>query len=264
MATVLGKTQDAETFNLLVTRVRDAFNNKFLNREEGYYVDRSQSAQTWPLLFGLVPEDQEKSVFNTLINDIVDIRDGHPSTGYVGTKFMLDLLTENDRQDIVWYMALKTDFPSWGYSLRNGRTTITEAWKDGGSQNHVVLGAAIDPWFYNTLAGIKMDEQFPGFKKFTIDPYVPDHDLDWVKSTINTIHGKIISSWKKGPNGLIIEVTVPPNTIARIHLPTSPGGSILEGKKRISRVKEIKFIDERTDATVVEVGSGEYSFLISN
>ncbi len=127
----------------------------------------------------------------------------------------------------------------------------------------MVLGAAIDPWFYNTLAGIKIDEQFPGFKKFTIDPYIPDDHLDWVTSSVHTVHGKISSSWKKDPKGLIMEVRVPANTTARIHLPSSPGGSILESGKRISRVKEIHTTNETEDETVVEVGSGNYSFLIS-
>jgi len=264
MAATLGKTEDAETISLLAVEVKDAFNSRFLNRQEGYYDDRSQSAQTWPLLFDLVPDDQEKSVFNTLINDIVEIREGHPSTGYVGTKLMIDLLTEKGREDIVWNMALKTDFPSWGYSLRNGRTTITEAWKDGGSQNHVVLGAAIDPWFYHVLAGIKMNEQFPGFKKFTIDPYIPKDDLDWVRSSVHTVHGEIASSWKKDPKGLIMEVTIPANTTARIHLPASSGDAVKEGGKRISSIKEISIITEGEDEVIIEVGSGHYSFLISN
>lgn len=263
MASVLGKTEDAAKFQVIAKDVRDAFNDRFLNSEEGFYDDRSQSAQTWPLLFGMVPDDLEQSVFNTLLNDIIENRDGHPSTGYVGTKFMLDLLTEKGREDLIWNMALKTDFPSWGYSLRNGRTTITEAWKDGGSQNHVVLGAAIDPWFYNTLAGIKMDEQFPGFKNFTIDPYIPEHDLDWVKSSIHTMYGEITSSWKKESDGLIMEVNVPSNTTAIIHLPSKEVDMIKESGKSISRQKELRIIGERSDETVVEVGSGNYSFLIS-
>jgi alpha-L-rhamnosidase len=177
---------------------------------------------------------------------------------------MLDLLTEKGREDIVWDMALKTDFPSWGYSLRNGRTTITEAWKDGGSQNHVVLGAAIDPWFYHVLGGIKMDEKFPGFKRFVIDPFIPEDQLDWVQSSVQTIYGKIASSWKKGPDGLIMDVSVPANTTAIVHLPFSTGDTITEGGKPVSRRRAIRTIAETEDEMVVEVGSGDYSFRLSN
>lgn len=240
MARVLGKEEHAEKFKHLALEVKNAFNNKFLNREDGYYDEGSQAAQTWPLIFGMVPEDMEESVFNTLIKDIVETNDNHPTTGYVGTKFMLDLLTEKGREDLVWKMALNTDFPSWGYSLRNGRTTITEKWADGGSQNHVVLGAAIDPWFYNVLAGIRPDVNFPGFKKFIIDPYIPETDLDWVKATVHTIHGTISSSWQKKSGGLILEIKVPANTTATVYLPTNSGEK------------------------VIELGSGEYSFSISD
>ena len=156
----------------------NAFNRRFLNKKEGYYDDQSQSAQTWPLFFDMVPEELERSLMSTLINDIVEKHDDHLSTGYMGTKYLVDLLTKKSREDLVWKLALKKDFPSWGYSLRNGRTTITEKWTDGGSQNHLVLGAAIDPWFYNVLAGINPDESCPGFKKFIVKPYIPGNDLD--------------------------------------------------------------------------------------
>lgn len=263
MARVLGKEEHAEKFKHLALEVKNAFNNKFLNREDGYYDEGSQAAQTWPLIFGMVPKDLEESVFNTLVKDIVETNDNHPTTGYVGTKFMLDLLTEKGREDLVWKMALNTDFPSWGYSLRNGRTTITEKWADGGSQNHVVLGAAIDPWFYNVLAGIRPDVNFPGFKKFIIDPYIPETDLDWVKATVHTIHGTISSSWQKKPGALILEVKVPANTTATVYLPAIPGAVITEGGKPISKAKGIKALPSDNGDPVFELESGEYLFSIS-
>ena len=263
MARVLGKTEHAEKFHFIAGKVLNTFNDKFLNKQEGYYDVGSQSTQTWPLFFGMVPEDYEESVMNTLVHDIVEVHDGHPTTGYMGTKYMLDLLTKKGRADLVWNMALKTDFPSWGYSLRNGRTTITEKWTDGGSQNHVVLGAAIDPWFYYVLAGINPDESFPGFKKFTIKPFIPENDLDWVNASVHTIHGTISSSWQKKPGGMILEMKVPANTTATVHLPVSPGAVITEGGKPVSRRKGIRSLTSKNDEAVFEVGSGSYSFLIS-
>jgi len=263
MARVLGKKEHGERFHLLEKQIKNSFNNKFLNREDGYYDDRSQAAQTWPLFFGMVPDVLEKSVMNTLVQDIVETRNGHPSTGYVGTKYLLDLLTLKDREDLVWNMALKTDFPSWGYSLRNGRTTITEKWTDGGSQNHVVLGAAIDPWFYNVLAGIKPDERFPGFKKFIIKPYIPDSDLDWVNATVHTVHGTISSSWQKKSDGLNVEVEVPVNTTAIVHLPLSRSAVIIEGGEPVLRVKGIRLLESPPDVARFELGSGSYSFTIT-
>ena len=166
-------------------------------------------------------------------------------------------------EDMVWEMALKTDFPGWAWSLRNGKTTITEKWTDGGSQNHVVLGAAIDPWFYNVLAGIKPDERFPGFKRFTIKPFIPDNDLDRVNASVQTIHGAITSSWEKKPGEIIYEIKVPANTAATVHLPAGPGAEITEGGKPVSPADGIKSVARDGSRIVFELGSGFYIFSVS-
>jgi alpha-L-rhamnosidase len=263
MARVLGKKEHEEKFKLLAGEIRDAFNKKFLNRNEGYYDDRSQAAQSWPIFFGMVPSDMEQAVMNTLLKDIVELNNIHPTTGYVGTKYMLDLLTKKGRADIVWQMALKTDFPSWNYFLREGRTTITEAWNGGGSQNHVVLGAAIDPWFYTVLAGINQQESAPGFRKMIIKPYIPEQDLDWVKASVHTMYGTVFSSWQKKREGLMLDIGIPANTTATIHLPAGKGASITESGKALSGVKGIRILTSLENEVVVEVGSGAYSFFIS-
>ena len=199
---------------------------------------------------------------NTLLKDIIELNNGHPTTGYMGTKYLLDVLTKKGREDLVWDMALKTDFPSWSYFLRDGRTTITEAWTGGGSQNHLTLGAAIDPWFYTVLAGIKPDERAPGFKKFIIKPFIPERELEWVKASVHTMHGTITSSWQKKQSGLMVEIKVPANTIATVHLPVSAGSLITEGGKTISEIKGIKFVESEANEVVFELGSGSYSFFI--
>ncbi len=262
IAGVLGKGNDQEKFQFLASEIRNAFNTKFLNKQEGYYDDRSQAAQAWPLFFGMVPKDSEKAVMNTLLKDIIELNNGHPTTGYMGTKYLLDVLTTKGREDLVWDMALKTDFPSWSYFLRDGRTTITEAWTGGGSQNHLTLGAAIDPWFYTVLAGIKPDERAPGFKKFTIKPFIPERELEWVNASVHTMHGTITSSWQKKQSGLMVEIKVPANTIATVHLPVSAGSLITEGGKTISEIKGIKFVESEANEVVFELGSGSYSFFI--
>ena len=263
MALVLGKNEDAEKCEWLSAQVRKAFNDKFLDETGHYYDDGSQSAQVWPLLFGLAPREYEQDILDYLINDIVNKHDGHPTTGYIGTKYMLDLLSEKGREDIVWEMALKTDFPSWAYSLRNGRTTITEAWTDGGSQNHIVLGAAIDKWFYNVLAGINPEELYPGFKNFIIKPYIPEHDLDWVDATVHTLYGEINSSWKKNKDGITFEITVPANTSAKVFLPLRPGeDKIYEGGKPVSRARGIDIIDYTEGKAIFRLDPGSYHFEI--
>lgn len=263
IAGVLGKKSDQEKFRLMGIDIRNAFNAKFLNKKEGYYDELfSQSAQVWPLYFGMVPSESEKAVWNTLLHDIIELNRNHPTTGYIGTKYLLDLLTIKGRQDLVWDMALNTDFPSWSHFLRDGRTTIPEAWTGGGSQNHLALGAAIDPWFYTVLAGINSDPSAPGFKKIIIKPFIPDRELDWVKASVHTMHGTITSSWQKKPNGLQLDINVPSNTSATVHLPLSKGVATTESGKTLTEVKSIKISSSAIDNKIVEVGSGTYSFFI--
>ena len=181
----------------------------------------------------------------------------------MGTKYLLDLLTKKSRKDIIWNMALKTDFPSWSYFLRDGRTTITKAWTGGGSQNHLTLGAAIDPWFYNVLAGINQNEMAPGFKKFSIKPFIPDRELEWVKASVHTIHGTIASLWQKKQDGSILEIKVPAKTTATVQLPAGKGASITEGGKTVSGIKGIKVLESTENDAVFELGSGSFSFFIS-
>ena len=264
IARVLGKVDHAKKLNTLGINVLKAFNDKFLDKDKGYYDIGSQASQTWPLLFGMVPEDYEKAVMKRLIQDIVEINDTHPTTGYASTKFMIDLLSEKGREDLVWKMANNTDFPSWAWSLRNGKTTITEKWTDGGSQNHVVLGAAIDPWFYNVLAGIRPEEKNPGYKNFIIEPYVPEQDLDWVNASIHTVNGTISSSWEKKEGGMLLEFRIPSNTNAKVYLPSNNLNAIKEGGKKLSRLREIKILDSDKDKILLELGSGTYSFSISD
>ena len=264
IAHILGKNEHAEKYNLLASEVRKAFNDKFLSENENYYDDGSQSAQVWPLYFEIVPKEIEQAVINYLIDEILIKHDGHPTTGYIGTKYMLDLLSKIGRDDIVWEMALKTDFPGWAYSLRNGRTTITEAWTDGGSKNHVVLGAAIDKWFYNVLAGINPDENYPGFKRIIIKPYIPEHSLDWVDATIGTLYGEIRSSWNKKEDEIIFEFMIPANTSAEIHIPLIiKDATIFESGKPVSRSNEVRIKENSRDEAVFEIGSGEYQFVLS-
>ena len=128
----------------------------------------------------------------------------------------------------------------------------------------MVLGAAIDPWFYNVLAGIKPDENNPGFKKFIINPYIPENDLDWVNASVHSMHGTISSSWEKKEGGILFDIKIPANTMATVYLPSNNIDEIREGGKPVSRIKEIKILGTENGKTIMELGSGSYSFSISD
>ncbi len=230
--------------------------------QQSQWGDHLSLSEEWHSRSGL-PLSISTAFYYHDVDDIEVTHDGHLTTGYIGTKYLLDLLTQKGREDLVWQLALKTDFPSWGYFLRDGRTTITEKWTGGSSLNHVVLDAAIDPWFYNVLASVCHDDRSPGFKHCIIKPFVPDSDLDWVKASVNTLYGTISSSWQKKSGGLVFEIEIPVNTTATLHLPALPGTEITENRKPVSRARGVRLIKFDDNEAVFEVGSGTYSFSVS-
>lgn len=103
----------------------------------------------------------------------------------------------------------------------------------------------------------------PGFKKFSIKPFIPDRELEWVKASVHTIHGTIASSWQKKQDGLILEIKVPAKTTATVQLLAGKGALITEGGKTVSGIKGIKVLESTENDAVFELGSGSFSFFIS-
>lgn len=133
------------------------------------------------------------------------IRDGRQiKTGFVGTPYILHVLSEYGYADIAWDLFLRSGYPSWLYSVGRGATTIWEHWdgimEDGtfwsadmNSYNHYAYGAVAD-WVYEKAAGICLLEEAPGFEKVKIHP-MPDKRLGWLEASIDTRHGKVSSKW---------------------------------------------------------------------
>jgi alpha-L-rhamnosidase len=257
IATALGKRQDAGRYKELASKIRDAFNKKFFDQATNSYDNGSQAPQAFALSFDLVPEGREQAVMKTLLDDMFEKHRGHLTTGYPGTWSMVEALTAKGRPDLVWHLANLTDFPSWG-DIVKGRTAVREKW-DGGSLGHVALAPVLDAWFYKELAGIRPDEGSPGYQKIIIKPYVPK-DLTWVRARLDSIRGRIESSWRKENGVLRLDLTIPANTTATVYVPASDSARVKEGDGPAAKAKSVKFIALQDGAAVFEIGSGRYSF----
>lgn len=259
IAGVLGRLDDAKRYEDRAARVKEAFNARFYDPNTGYYDNGMQAAQAWPLAFGLVPEDQRQKVANYLIRSVGETQ-RRLTTGYVGTKFAITALSLLGRDDLVWTLATATTYPSWGYMLRNNRTTTCEQWNgDRGSLNHAPLGAAIDEWFYRGLAGIRPDESAPGFGKIVFAPHIPK-DLLWAKASLLTPRGKVACGWKHDGSTVTLEITVPANCTAEVHIPASAPDMISEGGVPAVKTEGITLLAPVAGKTVLGTGSGEYRF----
>jgi len=126
---------------------------------------------------------------------------GHISTGVIGTQMLMRGLTENGRADIAYKIATNRDYPSWGYMVENGATTIWELWNGNtaspkmNSQNHVMLLGDLIVWYYENLAGIK-SVGTTAFKQVVMNPNFPE-GLNSVKGSYYSAYGRVFSNWKK-------------------------------------------------------------------
>ena len=257
-ATILNRPVEAKKYAELSAAIRESFNQRFLSPDTGLYPADSQTAPALALHFGLAPEDKRARIAGDLVRNIQETRTNHLSTGIVGTLYLFYALTDMGFSDLAYRILVQESSPSWSHMLREGATTVWEAWNGGGSRNHPALGS-IGAWFYQTLAGIRPDPDGPGFKRIIIKPEIVG-DLTWARGGFNSIHGRIVSDWKREGGTLTLRVTIPPNTTATVYVPTKNAAAIQESGKPASQAEGVKYVRQEGRATVFQVGSGEYVF----
>jgi len=254
-AAILGKKADAQKYSALGESIGAAFNKRFLQADTGIYSNGTQTAYAAPLNWDLVPGAQKKKVVDHLVQ-AVQQKGNHLDTGILGTKYLLNVLLDNGRADVAYQVASQTTYPSWGLWFQQGATTLWEAWDGTASRNHIMFGD-ISAWFYRALAGIRPDA--PGFKRIRIQPQVVG-DLTWARGEYDSIHGKIVSDWKRENGRLTLNVTLPANTTATVHVPTTDAAQVTESGKAAESAEGVRLLRSGNGTAVYEVGSGTYHF----
>jgi alpha-L-rhamnosidase len=217
MANITGKTGDAEFYLRLSADIKKAFNEKYYNPGTGIYLHGGQTPMGMALYFGLVPDEIENKVLQNFLKEI-NRKDGHIDAGVVGTKAVINTLMKYDQEQVLFEMANKKTFPGWGHWIEElGATTLYQNWDGSQSRNHIMFGS-IGDYFYKGLAGINIDEDKPGYRNFIVRPSV-NNDVQWVKAGYESPYGIIESAWEKQEGEIRMDVTVPFNTTAEIHVP---------------------------------------------
>ncbi len=175
-----------------------------------------------------------------------------------GNYFMAKHLIEQRRNDLLTLMHTKKDFPSFGHMIRNGATTIWEEWDGDNSQIHNTM-ISVGLWFIEGLAGIRCDEQFPGFKHFIAAPGV-ESELKRVDASLTTGYGRIIRAWRVEGDTLTWELTVPPNTTASVVIPATELGAVREGGLPVQAQPGISLPTIEKGLFRCDVSSGAYRF----
>ena len=218
ISALLGHGDDAGHYETLARKIRDAVNEKYLDREKGIYASGMQTEMALPLHWGVVPDDCRQKVADNLAADLaargLDV-------GLLGSTAILGALSANGHLDDAYRLAVSTDFPSWGYWMKDGATTLYENWRIDDklevSMNHIMHGE-VCAWFHKVLAGITPDENHPGFAEFNVEPGFAT-GLDRFEATHTCPYGEIRSGWTRKGKKVEYSLTVPSGTIAHLTLP---------------------------------------------
>ncbi len=265
-AAVLGKTEDHARYETLLEKIKGAFVKEFVT-PEGRIGENTQTAYVLALQFDLLPEALRKKAAERLADEVRERK--HLTTGFLGTPYLLHVLSNYGYLDVAYMLLQRKEYPSWLYPVTKGATTIWERWDgikaDGSFQdagmnsfNHYAYGA-VGEWMYRVMAGLDIDETMPGYKRILIAPH-PGGAFTEVNASHDTPYGRARSHWTKGPDGFALEVEIPANTSATVRLPQAKPENVTEGGKPIQGLDGISASRQDSDATVLDVGSGTYRF----
>jgi len=266
-ARILGQNEDLVYFRELRIKIKQSFNNEFVT-PNGRLSPNSQTAYILSLHFGLLEQKDIPAAVKYLTGNIVQ-RNYHLSTGFLGTPYLCQVLTENGHADIAYRLLFQKTYPSWLYPITRGATTIWERWDgikpDGSFQdksmnsfNHYAYGA-IGNWMYSTIAGIQEVEEKPGYKQVVIEPLLTD-SLTFAKAGFDSMYGLIKSEWATKDDQVELRVSIPANTRATIIIHTSESESVHEGDKPAGSVFSAADIRKSEKGLSITTGSGEYVF----
>jgi alpha-L-rhamnosidase len=280
MASAIGKAHEAAEYRELFGKIKTAYAQKYV-KPDGTLSVNSQTAYALALQMDLMPAEL-RTAAGTVLAD--KLRKGETAdnsgmtTGFLGTRPLLPVLTSVGEHDLAVKHFQSRKFPSWGYEVEQGATTIWERWnsytKDkgfGGKQNaemnsfaHYAFGAVCE-WMMRTLAGIDTDG--PGFQRIIIRPSPPSpgsnperEPINWVKAHYDSTHGRIVCNWRRTPGVFELETTIPANTTATVYLPANSADGVTESGKSLGQAAGVKFLRMEGDRAVLAVESGAYRF----
>jgi len=272
MAEALSRNADVKSYKKLCADIKKKFHGEYYDSETGNYANGTQTANLLPLFLDLVPESEKGKVYQNLNWDILYKNNTHLTTGIIGTKYLMEVLTDFNNSFLAYDLAVQTTYPSWGYMIKNGATTLWELWQNKtgpsmNSHNHPMFGS-IGAWFYKTLVGINLAEGSVGFEKIRIQPHVI-RDLEYAAGSIQTIRGPVECSWIRLDKSLSLDVTIPVNSEAEIIMPKLNLKDISVMENSLLLFSEGRFktglagiimVDETKTSINIKLGSGRYSF----
>lgn len=243
-AKMFGREADYDYYSQLAEKIKNAINDKYLNRETGIYASGTQTELSVPLQWKVVPEDMIPKVTQNLADKVKEAG-FHLDVGVLGAKAILNALSENGHAETAYKVAVQDTYPSWGWWIVNGATTLLENWDLDAerdiSDNHMMFGE-IGAWFYKGLGGIFPDPEKPGFKHIILRPNFIN-GLEQFEAKHQSPYGDIVSKWTAKKKNVTYEVTIPANSSATLYLPDNIKGDkmmTLESGTHVLKLNKLK------------------------
>jgi len=256
IAELLNKDSDVRKYGDLANGVKGAFQKKFYNPETGSCATGSQTSYAMSLYTGILPEQDYEKVFHNLIDSIKQ-NDYALTAGDIGYHFLVRVLSEKGRSDILYKMNNRSDKPGYGLQIKKGATSLTESWAalPDVSNLHMMLGHLME-WFYSGLGGIYQAENSIAYRNIIIAPK-PVGDIKWSKCSYNSPQGIIASEWELVENTFSLTIEVPKTSSAIIIMPDDYRNSTVEVVKLIDQ----KLVDIEINEGAFTVKSGKYKII---
>ncbi|MEU9227944.1 family 78 glycoside hydrolase catalytic domain [Streptomyces massasporeus] len=266
VADALGDESAASDYRELSADIRHAFTRTYVSAD-GTVTGNSQTGYAMALGMDLVADPALVGKVGEKFVAKLALTDHHLRTGFIGTPLLLPALSRIGRDDLAYKMLLHKDYPSWGYEIEKGGTTMWERWNsimpdgefgpvDMNSFNHYAYGAVGD-WMFQHIGGLSAIE--PGYQRSRIAP-VPGGNLTRGSGSLHTVHGLLSSRWTDRDGVFTLKVTVPVNTVAEVHVPADTRRAVTEGGRPADKARGVRFLRMEDGAAVYQVGSGTYDF----
>ncbi|KAF0193584.1 MAG: Alpha-L-rhamnosidase, partial [Bacteroidetes bacterium] len=267
MAEIIGRMDVAEKYERLFGEIRRAFIEAYVF-PDGRIKGETQTCYLLAIRFGLLDEKCKKLAAEHLVKDI-ERKGWHLSTGFVGVGYLLPVLSDMGYDEVAYRLLMNESYPSWGYSIKNGATTIWERWnsytaEDGfgdvgmNSFNHYSLGS-VGEWMYHYAAGIEADEMNPGYKHIRIRPR-PNEAFRFVRAKYRSVLGDILSEWELDGDVFRLNVEIPANTTATVYLPCCDRESVRINGVGPGDSEYTDIIGYENGCAVLRITSGVYHF----
>ena len=274
LARVLGREADVQTYSRLADKIRKKFQEKYYDAKAGRYGTGTQTADALALFLGIPGEKERGGVFDDMRNNILYQHDTHLTTGIMGTKYIFEVLTRFDSSDLAYELAAQRTYPSWGYMVDNGATTLWELWQNKtgpsmNSHNHPMFGS-VGAWLYKALAGINMAPGSVGFESILFQPQMV-RDLRHASGTVQTLRGEVGCAWSRTDTSVRVEAVVPVGSTAEIVIPkfnlrnakvTEGGKTVWEKGQYVPGAAGVAGAADKDGLIRIKAGSGRYAFVL--